>query len=111
MHRYLIDDIAQAELDSAGGVYISYFARLGDPAKGRAWANRFYRTYRERIEELKENPTRHGRCRVYPFDALDTEYRSFTCGWFTVFYTVEPDSFTVWHVRSSRSDFTTIRMR
>ena len=38
MHSYLIDDIAQAEFDSVGGVYISYFARLGDPAKGRVRA-------------------------------------------------------------------------
>lgn len=109
MYKYLIDDIAQAELDSVGGVYISYFARLGDSAKGRAWANRFYREYRERITTLKSDPFRYGRCLVYPFDRVETQYRSFTVGWFTVFYTVEADTFTVWHIRSSRSDFTTLR--
>ena len=110
-YKYLIDDIAQAELDSVGGVYISYFARLGDSAKGRRWANRFYRAYRDRINLLKEDPHQFGICRVYPFNVVDTEYRSFVVGWFTVFYTVAADSFTVWHVRSSRSDFTTIRQQ
>ena len=52
MYRYLIDDIAQAELDSVGGTYVSWFASLGDPAKGRAWANRFYGEYRSRIDGL-----------------------------------------------------------
>ena len=111
MYEYLIDDVAQAELDSVGGVYISYFARFGDPAKGRAWANRFYKAYRDHIEELKADPLRYGKCRVYPFNAIETEYHSFTVGWFTVFYTIEDESFTVWHVRSSRSDFTTVRRK
>ena len=66
MYRYEIDDIAQAELDGVGGVYISYFARLGDSGRGREWANRFY--------------------------------------------TVGADSFVVWHIRSSKSDFSTVRM-
>ena len=47
MYSYRIDDFAQAELDSVGGIYISYFAQLGDTAKGRRWANRFYRGYRD----------------------------------------------------------------
>lgn len=60
MYKYLIDDIAQAELDSVGGVYISHFARLGDSAKGRAWANRFYREHLEHIAMLKSDPFRYG---------------------------------------------------
>lgn len=107
MYSYLIDDIAQAELDAVGGVYISYFASLGDPAKGRAWANRFYHEYRSAITQLKKEPYGHPICTLYPFNIVPTEYRSFTVGWFTVFYTVESEarSFTVWHIRSSRSDF------
>lgn len=48
-YSYLIDDLARAELDAVGGTYISYFAMLGDPAKGRLWANRFYAEYRRCI--------------------------------------------------------------
>ena len=105
--------MAQAELDSVGGTYVSWFAPLGNPAKGRAWANRFYGEYRGRIEGPRSNPWRFPACTVYPFDAVDTEYRSFVVGWFTVFYTVEGEAgtFTVWHVRSSRSDFSKMRPR
>ena len=112
-YSYRIDDLAQAELDAVGGLYISYFAKLGDPAKGRAWANRFYAEYRQRINGLKANPHRYPKCTVYPFGLVDTEYRSFVVGWFTVFYTVEErdGTFTVWHIRSSRSDFTKMRNR
>ena len=111
MYRYRIDDLAQAELDAVGGVYISYFASLGNPAKGRAWANRFYREYRRRIDALKGQPRRFPICTVYPFNVVEARYRSFVVGWFTIFYTVEDDecAFTVWHIRSSRSDFSTLR--
>ncbi len=52
----------------------------------------------------------HALCNVYPFDESNEHgYRSFRLGWFTVFYTVEVSSFTVWHVRSSKSDFTTLK--
>lgn len=112
-YSYFIDDIAQAELAEAGATYVSYFSELGDSAKGKAWANRFYGEYRRRIEELKLNPYRFPVCTVYPFDVVDTEYRSFAVGWFTVFYTVDERnaSLIVWHIRSSRSDFSGIRRR
>ena len=111
MFKYRIDDLAVLELQEADRAYVSYFARLGERSKGEAWARRFFRDYFERINLLKSNPFFYGKCRVYPFDEVETEYRSFTVGWFTVFYTVETDTFTVWHVRPSRSDFTTIRTR
>ena len=113
MYRYFIDEAAQAELDSVGGAYIAYFTTLGDPAKGRLWANRFYRDYRAAVEALEANPYRHRVCDLYPFDAIETEYRSFRVGWFTIFYSVDEDkkAFAVWHVRSSQSDFTKLRKR
>ena len=106
MSRYRISDLAQAELEQVREAYTTYFIRLSDPAKGRAWAQRFYRAYRQRIEELKSNPYRYAACSVFPFDSVETEYRSFVVDWFTVFYTVEEDedAFTVWHIRSSHSD-------
>lgn len=108
MYEYLIDDVANLELRDVETVYLTYFARLGDAARGAEWAARFYSDYRERIEEVKENPFRHPVCTVYPFDCVDTEYRSFTVGWFTVFYTVGDGKFAVWHVRSSKSDFSSM---
>lgn len=38
----VIDDLAQAERYAVGETYISCFAMLGDPAKGRSRASRFY---------------------------------------------------------------------
>lgn len=66
-YSYLIDDFAQAELDAVGGTYISYFAKFGDSAKGRAWANRFYAEYHSCINDLKNNPYRYPICSEYPF--------------------------------------------
>lgn len=109
MYKYRIDAVAALELRDAGDLYESYFAELGDYEKGVEWADYFYREYSSVIERLKSNPFFYPVCNVYPFDIIDTSYRSFTCGWFTVFYTVELDSFTVWHIRSSKSDFCTLR--
>ena len=106
MYEYRIDDLAVLELQEADRIYTTYFARLGEREKGEAWAARFFVDYFETIERLKKNPFFYGKCRVYPFNQGATEYRSFVVGWFTVFYTVEAESFTVWHVRPSRSDFT-----
>ncbi len=111
MYRYRIDVLAQRELEQVGDVYEGYFVDLGDYEKGVAWADRFYSEYARSIERLKNNPFIYPRCTLYPFDLIDTEYRSFRCGWFTVFYTVEEKTFTVWHIRSSRSDFTKMRVR
>lgn len=108
MYSYYIDELAALELREAELVYLSYFAHLGQAAKGEVWARRFYREYRAIIDELKHNPFRYPICTVYPFDCIDTEYRRFVVGWFTVFYTVESDRFIVWHVRSSKSDFTSL---
>lgn len=107
-YRYRIDDIANLELRNVETVYLTYFARIGNMAKGVEWAASFYADYRAQIEELKSNPYRYPACDVYPFDCIETKYRSFRVGWFTIFYTVEEDTFTVWHVRSSKSNFTTI---
>ena len=111
MYEYRIDELAVLELQEADRMYTAYFARLGDRAKGEAWAARFFQDYFEKVNQLKENPFFYGKCDVYPFTRGETEYRSFTVGWFTVFYTVEAETFTVWHVRPSRSDFTKMRRR
>ena len=108
MYSYLIDPLAELELEQAGRTYEFYFDELGDYEKGIAWADRFYADYAETIARLKDNPFFYARCTVFPFDQVDTAYRSFRCGWFTVFYTVESHSFTVWHIRASRSDFSEI---
>lgn len=111
MYKYIIDAIAEVELQEAGSAYELYFANIGDYEKGVAWADRFYAEYKEKIETLKENPFLYSPCCVYPFVLIETEYRSFPCGWYTIFYTVDDSSFTVWHIRSSRSDFTSIRIK
>lgn len=111
MFSYCIDNIANIELIEAGNAYLSYFCRIGEPEKGDAWCDRFYEAYLREIERLEANPFIRPVCTVYPFDELDTTYRSFAVGWFTVFYTVEDSSFTVWHVRSSKSDFSSVRTR
>lgn len=108
MYDYRIDELAVLDLQEADRIYTTYFARLGDRAKGEEWATQFFSDYHGKIERLKDNPFFYGKCGVYPFNRGDTEYRSFVVGWFTVFYTVEATSFTVWHVRPSRSDFSQI---
>lgn len=108
MYEYVIEDIANLELRDVEMVYLTYFARLGDAAKGAEWAERFYREYREKINDLKKDPFRYPICTVYPFNCIDAEYRSFTVGWFTIFYTIEAKRFIVWHVRSSKSDFSSM---
>jgi hypothetical protein len=105
MYKYFIDDVALNELNSVENVYINYFAKFGDPSKGKQWADDFYAQYRQIIETLKINPYKYHICNIFPFDQIPTQYRYFTVGWFTVFYTVEPDCFIVWHVMSSRADF------
>ncbi|WP_165173287.1 type II toxin-antitoxin system RelE/ParE family toxin [Adlercreutzia sp. ZJ242] len=111
MFSYKIDDVALLELRDVERVYVTYFARFGEYAKGERWAQRFYEDYRQSIEEIKRDPYIHGICRVHPFDCVDTTYRCFTVGWFTIFYTVEGSSVIVWHVRSSKSDFSTLSSR
>ncbi len=111
MYSYRIDAIANIELADAGSAYLGYFARIGEPDKGEIWCDRFYDAYLGEIGRLEANPFIHPVCVVYPFDELDTTYRSFTVGWFTVFYTIEETTFTVWHVRSSKSDFSSVRPR
>ncbi len=109
MHSYRIDPVAQLELEEAGNVYIRYFAGLGDIERGEELAEAFFDSYIDKIQQLKRMPFMHPLCNVYPFDdANERGYRSFRLGWFTVFYTVEDCAFTVWHVRSSKSDFTTL---
>lgn len=110
-YDYLIDDIAQIELNSVASVYEAYFAKFGELQKGIEWADSFYETYEAKIEELKTCPTKYHVCTLYPFNLIETDYRTFTVGWFTVFYTVEKNTFTIWHIRSSSSDFTQLRMR
>ena len=109
MYEYRIDDIAALELQEADHIYVSYFAKLGEYEKGEAWAARFFDDYFEHIDALKRNPFLYSECSLYPFGGTDVGYRSFRVGRFIVFYTVEETSFTVWHVRSSRSDFSTLR--
>lgn len=111
VYSYRIDEVANLELIEAGDLYVSYFARLGEYEKGLIWSDRFYEAYLKEIDRLKVNPLVHPQCSVYPFDCIDTGYRSFTVGWFTVFYTVEETTFTVWHIRSSKSDFTSVGRR
>lgn len=111
MYNYVIDQLAETELAQAGEAYENYFFLYGEYEKGVAWADKFYADYAETIERLKSNPFFYAKCDIYPFDILETEYRSFRCGWFTVFYTVQKDTFTVWHVRSSQSDFSVIRFK
>ena len=108
MYRYRIDPLAKIELEQAGLAYESFFDDLGDYEKGVAWADRFYLDYAKAIDTISLNPYFYPVCTVYPFNELSSRYRSFRCGWFTVFYTVEEQSFTVWHIRSSRSDFTAL---
>lgn len=108
MFSYRIDPLAELELEQAGQAYELYFDELGDYEKGVLWADRFYADYARAIALLKDNPLFYPVCTVYPFNEIKTAYRSFRCGWFTVFYTVENDSFTVWHIRASRSDFSQI---
>ncbi len=108
MYEYRITESATADLLMAEHAYLDYFLRLGDCGKGVAWAQDFFDSYRREIERMKVDPFRHPYCRVFPFDSLDTGYRSFIVGWFTVFYTVEEESFTVWAVKSSKSDFRNI---
>lgn len=105
MYQYFIDEAAAAELLDAQHVYRSYFARFGQIEKGERWARRFLSDYTHVIESLKNNPFLYSACRVFPFNLAESTYRTFCVGWFTVFYTVEDKSFTVWHIRSSRSDF------
>lgn len=109
MFNYVLDPLAALELEEVAYVYESYFAKIGDLRKGVDWADAFYDLYGKEIEEIKANPFKHGVCTEFPFDSVDTDYRSFVVGWFTVFYTVEESTFTVWHVRSSKSDFNAIR--
>lgn len=109
MYGYLIDPVAQLELEEAGNIYIRYFAGLGDIRRGEELADAFFDSYIDKIQQLKQMPYMHALCNVYPFDESNGHgYRSFRLGWFTVFYTVENSSFTVWHVRSSKSDFTSL---
>ena len=111
MYKYLIDDIALIELRDVENTYISYFAKMGDLEKGIMWSSRFYEDYKKSIDEIKENPYKYSKCCIYPFNCIETQYRYFTVGWFTIFYTVEDDSFTIWHIRSSKSDFSTLSYR
>ena len=109
MYRYTIDPVAQLELEEAGNVYIAYFTGLGEPERGGELSEAFAFDYIQKIQQLKKTPFMYPLCTVYPFDGSDPHgYRSFRVGWFTVFYTVADDSFTVWHIRSSKSDFTAI---
>lgn len=109
MYGYLIDPVAQLELEEAGNIYIRYFAGLGDIRRGEELADAFFDSYIDKIQQLKQMPYMHALCNVYPFDESNGHgYRSFRLGWFTVFYTVENSSFTVWHVRRSKSDFTSL---
>lgn len=108
MYNYLIDDQAVTDLIEAEFSYRIYFAHLGEYSKGEQWARRFMDEYRRHIELLKENPFIHGICTLYPFDCVETKYRRFTVGWHTAFYTVDDASFTVWAVRSSKSDFSSL---
>lgn len=111
MFEYLIDPEAVGDLIAAERAYLEYFSRFGEYEKGVLWEERFFVEYRREIEILKCDPCHHPPCRVFPFDCCDTMYRSFVVGWFTVFYTVEESSFTVWAVKSSKSDFSRIRFR
>ena len=63
------------------------------------------------MDSLKDNASRCIARIFYPISVTDTEYRSFRVGWFTVFYTIDDPhkTFTVWHTRSSRSDFVNVR--
>lgn len=109
MLRYLIDPAAQLELEDAAEAYIKYFTDLGESERGDNLAMAFVYDYLDIIEQLKSMPYMYPLCSVYPFDGSDPSgYRSFRVGWFTVFYTVSDDSIVVWHVRSSKSDFTAI---
>lgn len=110
MHSYRIDPVAQLELEEAGNAYIRYFAGLGEIERGEELADAFFDAYIDKIHQLEQMPFMHPLCNVYPFDGgSPLGYRSFRLGWFTVFYTVETATLTVWHVRSSKSDFTTIQ--
>lgn len=110
VHNYLIDPAAQLELEEAGEIYISYFTELGEPSRGLELSEAFVYDYIDKIQQLKKTPFMYPLCSVYPFDADNPNgYRSFRVGWFTVFYTVENGSVIVWHIRSSKSDFSVIR--
>ena len=109
MLSYRIDPIAQIELEEAGNAYIRYFASLGQIDRGEELATAFFDSYIDKIQQLKKMPYMHPLCNVYPFDASNEHgYRSFYLGWFTVFYTVGDSDLVVWHVRSSKSDFSTM---
>lgn len=108
MYEYLLSEEAAFDLLMAERAYLDYFSRIGEKNKGIHWAHDFFQAYRAEIDNLKVDPYRHPFCRVYPFNQIETRYRSFTAGWFRVFYTVEADSFTVWAVRSTKSDFSQI---
>ena len=43
MYGYLIDPVAQLELEEAGNIYIRYFAGLGDIRRGEELADAFFR--------------------------------------------------------------------
>lgn len=111
MFEYLIDPEAVGDLIAAERAYLEYFSRFGEYEKGVLWATRFFEDYRREVDVLKRDPFKHSLCRVFPFDCGDAPYRSFVVGWFTAFYTVEESSFTVWAVKSSKSDFSRIRFR
>lgn len=111
MFEYLIDSGAVGDLIAAERAYLEYFSRFGEYEKGVRWAECFFKEYKHEIELLKCDPYRYPPCRIFPFDCGSTAYRSFVVGWFTVFYTVEESSFTVWAVKSSKSDFSRVRFR
>ena len=109
MHEYLIDPVAQIELEEAGNAYLAYFTAQGNTRRGAELSKAFAYDYRRKIKQLKKTPYMYPLCSVYPFScANEAGYRSFRVGWFTVFYTVHDDSFVVWHVRSSKSDFSSM---
>lgn len=109
MHEYFIDPVAQIELEEAGNAYLAYFTAQGNARRGAELAEAFAYDYRRKIDQLKKTPCMYPFCSVYPFShGNENGYRSFRIGWFTVFYTVYEDSFVVWHVRSSKSDFSAL---
>jgi len=112
MTRVTLEESAKVDIAVALRSIQNFFISKESPELGRVHINLFKAELREARKILAKNPeifpvrpeydraTRYGRL-----------YRSFTIHWFIVFYTYAPsEGVIIWHVRSSRSDYSTIIM-
>jgi hypothetical protein len=77
-----------------------------NPKKGKVWVREFNSKYQKALTSLRQNPLRHPIYFREPFGDSDIEYRYFEVGWFTVFYSFDGSTVTVWYIKNSKSDFT-----